>query len=84
MYSFTGLFQSFDPDFERLLSSFGIQWTPLTDISSLEAAIRNYGKILKNQLQRSLFLNSIKMNASNCDLIKMDSIRGFSRIFSKF
>ena len=48
MYSFTGLFQSFDQDFEWLLSSFGIQWTPLTDTSSSEAAIRNYGKILKN------------------------------------
>ena len=48
MNSSTGLFQSFDLDFEWLLSSFGIQWTPLTDTSSSEAAIRNYGKILRN------------------------------------
>ena len=47
MNSFTGLFQSFDLDFEWLLSSFGIQWTPLTDTYSSEAAIRNDGKILK-------------------------------------
>ena len=84
MNSFTGLFQSFDLDFEWLLSIFGIQWTLLTDTSSSKAAIRNYGKILKKQLWRSLFLNLIKLNASNCHLIKMDSIRGFSRILSKF
>ena len=48
MNSFTGLFQSFDLDFEWLLSSCGIQCTPLTDTSSSKAAIRNYGKILKN------------------------------------
>ena len=48
MNPFTGLFQSFDLDFEWLLSSFGIQWTPLTDTSSSQTAIRNYGKILKN------------------------------------
>ena len=47
------------------------------------AASRNYGKILKNQSRRSLFLN-LKFNASNCHLLKMDSIRGFSRILSKF
>ena len=48
--SLTRLFQSFDLDFEWTLSSFqaGILWTPLADTSSLEAAIRNYGKILKN------------------------------------
>ena len=28
--------------------SFGIRWTPFTDTSRSEAAIRNYGKILKN------------------------------------
>ena len=33
MNSFTGLFQSFDLDFEWLLLSFGIQWTPVTDAS---------------------------------------------------
>ena len=48
MNSFTGLFQSFELDFQWLVSSFGIQWTPLTDTSSSEAATRNYGKILKN------------------------------------
>ena len=64
MKSFTGLFQSFDLDFEWLLSSFGIQWTPLTDTYSSEVAIRNDGKILKNLLRRSLFLNLIKLNAS--------------------
>ena len=40
--------------------------------------------MLKNQLRRSLFLNLIKLNASNCHLIKMESIRGFARILSKF
>ena len=39
------LFQSVYLDFEWLLSSFGIPWIPLKDSSSLEAAIRNYGKI---------------------------------------
>ena len=48
MNSSTGLFQSFDLDFEWLLSSFAIQWTPSTDTSSSEAAIRDYGKTLKN------------------------------------
>ena len=48
MNSFTGLFQSFDLDFEWLLSRIGIQWTFLTDTSSFETAIRNYGKMLKN------------------------------------
>ena len=45
---FTGLIQSFYLDFEWLLSSFGIPWSPLTDTFSLEASIRNYGKKLKN------------------------------------
>ena len=48
MNSLTRLFQIFDLDFEWLLSDVGIQWTPLTDTSISEAAIRNYGKILKN------------------------------------
>ena len=39
MNPFTGLFQNFYQDFEWLLSSFGTQWTLLTDTSSLEAAI---------------------------------------------
>ena len=56
----------------------------LTDNSSSEAAIKNYGKILENQLGRSLFLNLIKLNVSNRHLLKMDSIRGLSRILSKF
>ena len=81
---FTGLVQSFYLDYEKLLSSFGIHWTLFTDTSGLETAIRNYGKILKNQLQRSSFLSLIKLNASNFHLLKMNSIRGFSRILSKF
>ena len=42
------LFQMFCLDFKWLHSSFGIQWTPLTDTSHSKAAIRNLGKILKN------------------------------------
>ena len=42
------LFQMFWLDFKWLHSSFGIQWTPLTDTSHSKAAIRNLGKILKN------------------------------------
>ena len=52
--------------------------------SSSKAAIRNFGKILKNQLRRNLFLNLIKLSASNCHVVKMGYIRGFSRILSKF
>ena len=48
MNPFTGLFQSFLLDFEWLLPSFGIPWTPWADAFSLEAAIRNYGKIMEN------------------------------------
>ena len=33
---------------------------------------------------RSLFLNLIMLNASKCHLLKIDSIRSFSRILSKF
>ena len=39
MNSFTGLFQSFDLDFEWLLSSFGKQWITLTDASSSKEAL---------------------------------------------
>ena len=35
-------------------------------------------------MRRSLFLNLNKLNASNCHLIKMDSISGFSRTLTKF
>ena len=44
MNSFTGLFQSFDLDFEWLLSSFGKEWTPLTDTSSSEEALEIMAK----------------------------------------
>ena len=40
--------QRFYPDFEWLLLSFGTQGTPFTDTSRSEAAVWNYGKILKN------------------------------------
>ena len=38
MNPFTGLFQSFYLECEWLLSSFGIQWAPLTDTSSSEVS----------------------------------------------
>ena len=41
------LVQRFCLDFKWLNSSFGIHWTPFTDIFPSEAAIRNLGKILK-------------------------------------
>ena len=78
------LFRRFCLDFKWLHSKFGIQGTPFTDISHPKAAIRNLSKILKNQLRRISFLNLMKLNASNCHLIKKNSIRGFSRTFSKF
>ena len=46
MNPLTGLFQTFCLDFEWLLPNFGIPWTPYSDISRSEAAIRNLGKIL--------------------------------------
>ena len=79
MNFFTILFQRPQQDFEWLLSSFAIQLTPFGDTSRSEAAIKSYSKILEFQLRRSLFLNLIKLNASNRHLLKMDSIRGFSR-----
>ena len=78
------VFQRFCLDFKWLPSSFGIQRTPFADTSHSEATIKNLGKILKNQLRRRLFLNLIKLNASSCNLLKMNSIRGFSRTLSKF
>ena len=84
MNPFTGLFQRFYLDSKWQFSRLDIQWTPFTDTSHSEAAIRNYGKILKNQLQRSLLLNLIKFNASNCHLLEMESIRDFSRICLNF
>ena len=67
------------------MAAFELWYTldPFTDTSRSEAVIRNYGKILKNWLRRSSFLNLIKLNASNCHLLKMDSIWGFSKILSK-
>ena len=79
-----GLYQRFCLDFKWLHSSFGIQGTPFTDTSHSEAAIRNLGKILKNQLQRYSFLNLTKLNASDCYLLNINSISGFSRTLSKF
>ena len=61
-----------------------MQWTPFADISRSETTIRNLGKILKNSLRRSLFLNLIKLNISSCNLLKMNSIRRLSRTLSKF
>ena len=78
------LFQRLCLEFKWLHSRFGIQSTPFTDTSHSEAAIRNLGKILKNQLRRISFLNLMKLNASNCHLLKMNSIRGFSRTLPKF
>ena len=77
------LFQRFSIDFKWLHLSFHIQWTPFTNTCRSEAAIKNLGKILKNQLQRSSFLSLLKLKASNCRLLKMDSIRGFSRTLFK-
>ena len=55
MNPFTGLFQRLYLDFEWLLSSFGIQSTPLTDTSLSAAAIGNYGKILKISYEEVYF-----------------------------
>ena len=75
----TGLFQRSYLDFEWLFSSFG---TLFTDTSRSKEAIRNYGKVLKNQIRRSSFLNLIQLNASNCHLLQTDF--GFSKILFKF
>ena len=47
-FIFSEVFQRFCLDFKWLHSSFGIQWPPFTDTSHSEAAIWNFGKILKN------------------------------------
>ena len=55
MNPFTGLFQSFDLDFEWLLSSFGKQWTPLTDTSSSEEALEIMTKSWKISYEEVFF-----------------------------
>ena len=77
---FHRIISKFFLDFEWLLSSVGIQQTPLTPLTPLlfssEAAIRNYCK--------KFIFNLKRLSASNCHLLKMDSIRGFSVILPKF